>query len=178
MFLQRDSPFLNNTHIAQSFIGVNFKKVFPWQAAKKRAAIIVFEYDGTADSSPNSCPPARRSDWECSKSMCRQVQSKVALSSSSKWFLKVVTVHSNFEPLRDPRRIFLILRTPLNLMKLNILVLYIRVVSDVGFPIFADEDANADFAFYYPRMSDADFIYFMILIKVMNMGQPQMMKKT
>ena len=35
-----------------------------------------------------------------------------------------------------------------------------RGVSDVGFPIFADTDA--DFAFYYPRISDADITYFII----------------
>ena len=34
-----------------------------------------------------------------------------------------------------------------------------RGVSDVGFPIFAD----ADFAFSYPRILDADIIYFIIL---------------
>ena len=37
----------------------------------------------------------------------------------------------------------------------------IRGVSDVGFPIFADTDA--DFVFQYPRISDADIIYFIIL---------------
>ena len=39
----------------------------------------------------------------------------------------------------------------------------IRGVSDVGFPIFADTDA--DLAFYYPRISDADanITYFIIL---------------
>ena len=35
----------------------------------------------------------------------------------------------------------------------------IRGVSDVGFPIFAD----TDFALKYPRISDADIIYFIIL---------------
>ena len=41
--------------------------------------------------------------------------------------------------------------------------LFIRGVSDVGFSIFADTDADADFAFQYPRISDADIIYFIIL---------------
>ena len=38
-------------------------------------------------------------------------------------------------------------------------VIEIRGVSDVGFPLFAD----TDLAFYYPRISDADITYFIIL---------------
>ena len=43
------------------------------------------------------------------------------------------------------------------------IALIIRGVSDVGFPIFADTDA--DFAFQYLRISDtdADILYFIIL---------------
>ena len=40
-------------------------------------------------------------------------------------------------------------------------ILIIRGVSDVGFPIFADTDA--DFAFQCPRILDADITYFIIL---------------
>ena len=36
-----------------------------------------------------------------------------------------------------------------------------RGVLDVGLQIFTDTDAN--FAFEYPRISDADIIYFIIL---------------
>ena len=44
-------------------------------------------------------------------------------------------------------------------MEEKLIVVYIRVVSDVGFPIFAD----ADFEFQYLRISDADITYFIIL---------------
>ena len=46
---------------------------------------------------------------------------------------------------------------------INIYIYIFRGVSDVGFSIFADTDA--DFAFQYPRISDADadIIYFIIL---------------
>ena len=42
-------------------------------------------------------------------------------------------------------------------------IIFNRGVSDVGFSIFTDTDA--DFAFQYPRISDADadIIYFIIL---------------
>ena len=40
-------------------------------------------------------------------------------------------------------------------------MIFCRGVSDVGFPIVADTDV--DFAFYYPRISDADITYFIIL---------------